>query len=71
MVQCSGIDLIEGSVYIYLNSLLFSKSSFVFCFIFQVSKNGMVNSVFTLYELSNGDDTEGEGMALFIECKDE
>ncbi|KAG7227703.1 hypothetical protein INR49_029465 [Caranx melampygus] len=25
-----------------------------------VSKNGMVNSVFTLYELSNGDDTEGE-----------
>uniref|UniRef100_A0A8D3BQ56 Vacuolar protein-sorting-associated protein 25 n=1 Tax=Scophthalmus maximus TaxID=52904 RepID=A0A8D3BQ56_SCOMX len=27
-----------------------------------VSKNGMVNTVFTLYELSNGDDTEGEGM---------
>uniref|UniRef100_A0A8C2ZD09 Vacuolar protein-sorting-associated protein 25 n=1 Tax=Cyclopterus lumpus TaxID=8103 RepID=A0A8C2ZD09_CYCLU len=27
-----------------------------------VSKIGMVNSVFTLYELSNGDDTEGEGM---------
>uniref|UniRef100_A0A7N9AMA7 Vacuolar protein-sorting-associated protein 25 n=1 Tax=Mastacembelus armatus TaxID=205130 RepID=A0A7N9AMA7_9TELE len=26
-----------------------------------VSKNGMVNSVFTLYELSNGDDTQGEG----------
>ncbi|XP_016383488.1 vacuolar protein-sorting-associated protein 25-like [Sinocyclocheilus rhinocerous] len=25
-----------------------------------VSKNGMVNSVFTLYELSNGDDTEKE-----------
>uniref|UniRef100_A0A8C6Q2K4 Vacuolar protein-sorting-associated protein 25 n=1 Tax=Nothobranchius furzeri TaxID=105023 RepID=A0A8C6Q2K4_NOTFU len=25
-----------------------------------VSKNGMVNSVFTLYELSNGDDTHGE-----------
>uniref|UniRef100_A0A4W3H6N8 Vacuolar protein-sorting-associated protein 25 n=1 Tax=Callorhinchus milii TaxID=7868 RepID=A0A4W3H6N8_CALMI len=25
-----------------------------------VSKNGMTNSVFTLYELSNGDDTEGE-----------
>uniref|UniRef100_A0A3Q2ZZN5 Vacuolar protein-sorting-associated protein 25 n=1 Tax=Kryptolebias marmoratus TaxID=37003 RepID=A0A3Q2ZZN5_KRYMA len=25
-----------------------------------VSKNGMVNSVFTLYELSNGDDTESE-----------
>ncbi|XP_037319735.2 vacuolar protein-sorting-associated protein 25 isoform X1 [Pungitius pungitius] len=25
-----------------------------------VSRNGMVNSVFTLYELSNGDDTEGE-----------
>lgn len=32
----------------------------------QVSKNGMVNSVFTLYELSNGDDTEGEGMIPFI-----
>uniref|UniRef100_A0A3Q3EUK0 Vacuolar protein-sorting-associated protein 25 n=1 Tax=Labrus bergylta TaxID=56723 RepID=A0A3Q3EUK0_9LABR len=30
-----------------------------------VSKNGMVNSVFTLYELSNGDDTEGEGMLSF------
>lgn len=28
---------------------------------FQVSRNGMVNSVFTLYDLSNGDDTEGEG----------
>lgn len=27
----------------------------------QVSKNGMVNSVFTLYELSNGEDTESEG----------
>lgn len=27
----------------------------------QVSRNGMVNSVFTLYELSNGDETEGEG----------
>uniref|UniRef100_A0A8C5BVT5 Vacuolar protein-sorting-associated protein 25 n=1 Tax=Gadus morhua TaxID=8049 RepID=A0A8C5BVT5_GADMO len=25
-----------------------------------VSKVGMINSVFTLYELSNGDDTEGE-----------
>ncbi|KAG7266875.1 hypothetical protein CRUP_013851 [Coryphaenoides rupestris] len=25
-----------------------------------VSKIGMVNSVFTLYELTNGDDTEGE-----------
>ncbi|CAI5658315.1 unnamed protein product [Oreochromis niloticus] len=25
-----------------------------------VSKTGMVNSVFTLYELSNGDETEGE-----------
>ncbi|GAA6091854.1 vacuolar protein-sorting-associated protein 25, partial [Tachysurus ichikawai] len=25
-----------------------------------VSKNGLVNSVFTLYELSNGDDTESE-----------
>uniref|UniRef100_A0A3B5PZF5 Vacuolar protein-sorting-associated protein 25 n=1 Tax=Xiphophorus maculatus TaxID=8083 RepID=A0A3B5PZF5_XIPMA len=25
-----------------------------------VSKNGMNNSVFTLYELSNGDDTDGE-----------
>ncbi|MGH0166430.1 UNVERIFIED_CONTAM: hypothetical protein FKN15_050790 [Acipenser sinensis] len=25
-----------------------------------VSKNGMTNSVFTLYELSNGDDTENE-----------
>ncbi|TRZ00839.1 hypothetical protein DNTS_018960 [Danionella cerebrum] len=25
-----------------------------------VSKNGLVNSVFTLYELSNGDDTENE-----------
>ncbi|TFK10719.1 Cytosolic carboxypeptidase 6 [Platysternon megacephalum] len=26
-----------------------------------VSKNGLTNSVFTLYELSNGDDTENEG----------
>ncbi|KAE8575750.1 hypothetical protein XENTR_v10003930 [Xenopus tropicalis] len=26
-----------------------------------VSKNGMTNSVFTLYELISGDDTEGEG----------
>ncbi|TFJ95735.1 single-stranded DNA-binding protein [Platysternon megacephalum] len=25
-----------------------------------VSKNGLTNSVFTLYELSNGDDTENE-----------
>lgn len=25
----------------------------------------MVNSVFTLYELSNGDDTEGEGTVSF------
>uniref|UniRef100_A0A672NSX3 Vacuolar protein-sorting-associated protein 25 n=1 Tax=Sinocyclocheilus grahami TaxID=75366 RepID=A0A672NSX3_SINGR len=30
-----------------------------------VSKNGMVNSVFTLYELSNGDDTEKEGIKVF------
>uniref|UniRef100_A0A8C7TQQ5 Vacuolar protein-sorting-associated protein 25 n=1 Tax=Oncorhynchus mykiss TaxID=8022 RepID=A0A8C7TQQ5_ONCMY len=28
-----------------------------------VSKNGMVNTVFTLYELANGDDTESEGTA--------
>ncbi len=28
----------------------------------QVSKNGMINSVFTLYELSNGEDTEKEGI---------
>ncbi|XP_064868688.1 vacuolar protein-sorting-associated protein 25-like isoform X1 [Oncorhynchus nerka] len=27
-----------------------------------VSKNGMVNTVFTLYELANGDDTESEGI---------
>lgn len=26
----------------------------------------MVNSVFTLYELSNGDDTEGEGTVSFF-----
>ena len=26
----------------------------------------MVNSVFTLYELSNGDDTEGEGTVPFL-----
>lgn len=31
-------------------------------FCFQVSRNGMTNSVFTLYELSNGDETEGEGV---------
>ncbi|KTG45186.1 hypothetical protein cypCar_00025692 [Cyprinus carpio] len=30
-----------------------------------VSKNGMVNSVFTLYELANGDDTEKE---VLIKC---
>uniref|UniRef100_A0A8C2A8U1 Vacuolar protein-sorting-associated protein 25 n=1 Tax=Cyprinus carpio TaxID=7962 RepID=A0A8C2A8U1_CYPCA len=30
-----------------------------------VSKNGMVNSVFTLYELANGDDTEKEGIKVF------
>uniref|UniRef100_A0AAR2K8N9 Vacuolar protein-sorting-associated protein 25 n=1 Tax=Pygocentrus nattereri TaxID=42514 RepID=A0AAR2K8N9_PYGNA len=30
-----------------------------------VSKNGMVNSVFTLYELSNGEDTENEGISDF------
>uniref|UniRef100_A0A3B5K1E1 Vacuolar protein-sorting-associated protein 25 n=1 Tax=Takifugu rubripes TaxID=31033 RepID=A0A3B5K1E1_TAKRU len=29
-------------------------------FMISVSRNGMVNAVFTLYELSNGDDTEGE-----------
>lgn len=28
---------------------------------FQVSKNGLTNSVFTLYELVSGDDTENEG----------
>lgn len=28
---------------------------------FQVSKNGLTNSVFTLYELASGDDTENEG----------
>lgn len=28
---------------------------------FQVSKNGLTNSVFTLYELTSGDDTENEG----------
>lgn len=38
----------------------------MFCSMFQVSRNGMVNSVFTLYELSNGDDTEGEGMRPVI-----
>ncbi|NXP41260.1 VPS25 protein, partial [Leiothrix lutea] len=27
---------------------------------FQVSKNGLTNSVFTLYELASGDDTENE-----------
>ncbi len=32
----------------------------------QVSKNGMVNSVFTLYELSNGEDTEKEGITYFM-----
>lgn len=31
--------------------------------ILQVSKNGLTNSVLTFYELSNGDDTEGEGKA--------
>uniref|UniRef100_A0A671LY48 Vacuolar protein-sorting-associated protein 25 n=1 Tax=Sinocyclocheilus anshuiensis TaxID=1608454 RepID=A0A671LY48_9TELE len=31
-----------------------------------VSKNGMVNLVFTLYELSNGDDTEKEGIKYFM-----
>lgn len=30
---------------------------------FQVSKNGLTNSVFTLYELVSGDDTENEGKA--------
>ncbi|KAI5103129.1 vacuolar protein-sorting-associated protein 25, partial [Silurus meridionalis] len=33
-----------------------------------VSKNGMVNSVFTLYELSNGDDTETEEFHGLEEC---
>ena len=28
---------------------------------FQVSKNGLTNSVFTLYDLASGDDTENEG----------
>lgn len=33
-----------------------------FCFYsFQVSKNGLTSSIFTLYELANGDDTENEG----------
>lgn len=26
----------------------------------------MISSVFTLYELSNGDDTEGEGMIPYL-----
>lgn len=30
---------------------------------FQVSKNGLTNSVFTLYELVSGDDTADEGNA--------
>ena len=29
----------------------------------------MINSVFTLYELSNGDDTEGEGMLPYLNSK--
>lgn len=31
---------------------------------FQVSKNGLTNSVFTLYELTSGDDTENEGNVI-------
>lgn len=31
---------------------------------FQVSKNGLTNSVFTLYELVSGDDTAEEGNAM-------
>jgi len=31
---------------------------------FQVSKNGLTNSVFTLYELASGDDTENEGSVV-------
>lgn len=41
------------------------KQKLIYSLKFQVSKNGMVNSVFTLYELSNGDDTQGEGISFF------
>ncbi|KPP61996.1 vacuolar protein-sorting-associated protein 25-like [Scleropages formosus] len=33
-----------------------------------VSRNGMINSVFTLYELSNGEDTENEEFHGLEEC---
>lgn len=36
---------------------------------FQVSKNGLTNSVFTLYELASGDDTENEGKVWNLRCK--
>lgn len=36
---------------------------------FQVLKNGLTNSVFTLYELSNGEDTEEEGaFSIIVIC---
>lgn len=34
---------------------------------FQVSRNGLTNSVFTLYELASGDDTESEGKVRVLE----
>lgn len=43
----------------YYTIWLISCQWSLFCV--QVSKNGMVNSVFTLFELSSGTDTEGEG----------
>lgn len=35
---------------------------------FQVLKNGLTNSVFTLYELVSGDDTAEEGNATAVSC---
>lgn len=42
---------------------MFSHTDEICYLCLQVSKNGLTNSVFTLYELVSGDDTENEGKA--------